>query len=123
MGGRYAETGGGVRREWDVERIWALARELPVEEIPVEQIVGLDQITWFSPDGDRPTVRSVAAHARRILACDLSYPVILTEDGRVFDGMHRVARHLVEGRETIRVQRFPTNPEPDRVIPIDGTSV
>ena len=117
--GMYAESGHGMRREWDVERIWALAAELPIEEIPVEDITGLDQVTWFSPGGDQPTVRSVAKHAQRIFACDLSYPVILTEDGRVFDGMHRVARHLVDGRATIRVQRFPVNPEPDRVIRLD----
>lgn len=121
MGGRYAESGGGIRREWDIERIWALARELPVEEIPIEQIVGLDQVTWFSPDGDQPTVRTIAKHARRILACDLSYPVILTEDGRVFDGMHRIARHFVDGRETIRAQRFAVNPEPERVIRLEVT--
>lgn len=113
--GIYAETGGGIRREWDVARIWALAAALPIEEIPVEDIVGIDQVTWYGPT-DPPTIRSIAIHARRIMACDLSYPVILTEDGRVFDGMHRVARHLADGRATIRVQRFPVNPAPDRVI-------
>ncbi len=115
MAGIYAQSGGGIRLEWDVERIWALARELPVEEVPLERIVGLDQVTWFTPER-RPTVRSVAMHAKRIVECDLTYPVILTEDWRVFDGMHRVARHLLEGRATIRVQRFAENPPPDRTI-------
>lgn len=119
MAGMYAEQGGGIRREWDVERLWKLAEELPVEEIAIEEIIGLDQVTWFSPD-QRPTVRSVAMHARRIMNCDLSYPVILTDDGRVFDGMHRVARHLIDERETIQVKRFPVNPDPDRTLTVDS---
>lgn len=121
MAGKYAETGDNIRREWDVERIWALAADLPVEEVPIESISGLDAVTWFG--GDRqPTVRSVAMHARRILNCDLSYPVILTDDGRVFDGMHRVARQLLDGAETIRVQRFPTNPPPCRTVVLEPPS-
>ena len=76
--------------------------------------MGLDQVTWFTPE-QRPTVRSVAAHAKRIVDCDLAYPPILTEDWRVFDGMHRIARHLMEGKTRIRVVRFESNPEPDRI--------
>jgi DNA-binding protein VF530 len=109
---RYVETGGGQRATWYVERIWELAESLEVQQVDIERIVGLDQVTWFTPENP-PTVRSVAEHAKRILECDLSYPVILTEDWRVFDGMHRIARHLMEGKTGIRVVRFETNPEPD----------
>jgi len=112
MNRRYVESGGGRRATWDVERIWELAESLEVQEVAIEQIVGLDQVTWFNPT-QQPTVRSVAAHAKRILECDLSFPPILTEDWRVFDGMHRIARHLLEGKTRIRVVRFETNPEPD----------
>lgn len=114
----YAETGGGIRREWDVERLWKLAETLEVEEIPIESISGLDQVTWFGPN-DLPTVRAIAKHARRIFNCDLSYPAILTEDMRVFDGMHRIARQWMDGCETIKVKRFKKNPEPDRVITLE----
>ena len=112
MAGRYAQTRSGVRTVWNVERIWALAEELPAVEVDIEQIRGLDEVTWFS-DLSQPTTRAVVEHCRRILQCDLSYPVILTEDWCVFDGMHRVARHLLDGKRRIVVKRFPTNPEPD----------
>lgn len=112
MAGRYIQSGGGQRAIWEVERIWKLAEDLEVQEIDIEKIVGLDQVTWFTPT-EQPTVRSVAGHAKRILDCDLTYPVILTEDWRVFDGMHRIARHLMEGKTRIRVVRFTTNPAPD----------
>jgi hypothetical protein len=39
--------------------------------------------------------------------------VILGPDGRVMDGMHRIARALLEGRTTITAARFPVVPAPD----------
>jgi hypothetical protein len=33
--------------------------------------------------------------------------------GRVMDGMHRIARALLEGEPTIRAVRFDVHPEPD----------
>ena len=46
---------------------------------------------------------------------DLSYPIILDQDGRVMDGMHRVCRAVREGIDRISAVRFATNPEPDFV--------
>jgi len=34
-------------------------------------------------------------------------------DGRVMDGMHRVCKALLEGRETIAALQFELDPEPD----------
>ncbi len=111
MAGRYVQIDNGYRRMWKVERLWELAEELPTIEIALEEIVGLDQVTWFS-DTQRPTIRSIVGHCQRILNCNLSYPVILTEDNRVFDGMHRAARHLLDGKDKIQVKRFEKNPPP-----------
>jgi hypothetical protein len=112
---RYCEGNDTLRHIWDVERIWKLAEELEPVEIPIEQIVGIDAVTWFHEDGDQPTIRSIADHAKRIVEADMSFPPILTEDFRVFDGMHRIARHLMEGRPTIVVKKFAQNPEPDLI--------
>lgn len=113
--GIYAQSDATQRHEWDVERIWRLAEDLPVIEIPIESIVGLDAVTWFS-ETQLPTIRAIVGHAARMRDADLSYPPILTADGRVFDGMHRIARHLLDGHSQIRVKRFAQNPPPDRVI-------
>jgi len=112
---RYAESDRYTRHVWNINRIWKLAESLDAIEIPVEDIVGLDSVTWFSPDGDKPTIRKIAEHARRIMEADILYPPILTQDNRVFDGMHRIARHLMQGSKTILVKKFTQNPEPDMV--------
>jgi hypothetical protein len=97
---------------WDVDRLVELADGLPAEEVAVAQIDELDAPYWFDP-GPEPTVRAVVEHARLIHEVDPRYPIILGPDGRVMDGMHRVARALLEGRSTITAVRLPTLPPPD----------
>lgn len=41
------------------------------------------------------------------------HPVILGAEGRVMDGMHRIARAILEGRSTIKAVQFVIEPEPD----------
>lgn len=106
----------GVRRIWRVERLWALATALPVEEVPLASLAHyLDRDCWFG--GRSVTTRSVAEHARKIYTCDLSYPIILNAQGGLMDGTHRLARAWIEGRPTIRAVRFPATPEPDETVP------
>lgn len=98
---------------WDVDRLIELSSDLPVEEVELSDIEEIDTVYWFDDAEERPTVRKVAEHARLIHEVDLSYPIILGVDGRVMDGMHRIARALLEGRSTIPAVRFEVHPEPD----------
>jgi hypothetical protein len=97
---------------WDVERLISIAGSLPVEVVEVADIREIDSEYWFD-DWQRPTVRKVVEHIRLVLRVDPSYPIILGPDGRVMDGMHRVARALLEGQPTIAAVRLPVIPDPD----------
>ena len=44
---------------------------------------------------------------------DMSFPIILSSDGRVMDGMHRVAKAVLKEYETIEAVKFSLDPEPD----------
>jgi hypothetical protein len=46
---------------------------------------------------------------------DDRYPIILSSNGRIMDGMHRVLKALMLGESHIRAVRFLTDPEPDFV--------
>ena len=46
---------------------------------------------------------------------DMSYPIIMDDEGFIMDGWHRVAKALLEGRETIKAVRFENTPAPDYV--------
>jgi len=97
---------------WDVDRVIALATVLPVEPVRLAEISEVDSVYWFD-DRHRPTVRSVVDHCRLIRDVDFTYPVVLGPDGRVMDGMHRIAKALLEGASVIDAVRFPELPPPD----------
>ena len=100
---------------WDVDRLVELAAALKSIEVPLSSIRELDEPFWYGLEGDTPTCRSVAQHARLISETDLQFPVILSSSGRVMDGMHRICRAFIEGRETITAFRFEKDPEPDYI--------
>ena len=98
---------------WDVERLILLSADFPIREVPLETITDVDTDYWFDGSGEVATVRKVVEHIRLIQEVDASYPIILGVDGRLMDGMHRVARALLEGRSTIAAVKFEYQPEPD----------
>ena len=112
---------------WDVDRLVALTRDFPRVEVPLSLIRELDEPFWFGHD-DVPTCRAIVEHARLIEATDLSYPIILSSDGRVMDGMHRVCKAVLLGHSTITAVRFTTDPAPDYTdvhpddLPYDASS-
>ncbi|NNE47146.1 MAG: hypothetical protein HKN37_10845 [Rhodothermales bacterium] len=98
---------------WDVHRLVELSRNLPRKQVPVDGIRELDENYWFQTDGSVPTCRAVAEHARLIQETDLRHPVILSADGRIMDGMHRVAKAFIQGDATVNAVQFMEDPEPD----------
>ena len=98
---------------WDVARLIRLSAGLPVTDVPLASITEIDTVYWFDGAAEQPTVRKVVEHARRIAAADPGHPVILGPDGRVMDGMHRIARRLLDGHTTVRARQFPVLPDPD----------
>jgi hypothetical protein len=97
---------------WDVDRLLALAEALPAEALPVEEVREVETTYWFD-HGDQPTVRAVVEHMRLVDDADLRYAIIVDPNGLVMDGMHRVAKALLLGQQTIDAKRLPSLPTPD----------
>jgi hypothetical protein len=83
--------------------------------VPLSAIHELDEPYWSGSPGQKLTCRRVVDHARLMLDCDFEFPIILSSDGRVMDGMHRVCKALLEGRTEIEAVRFVRDPEPDYI--------
>jgi hypothetical protein len=109
-------AGRGRIDAWDVDRLIRLAADLPAAEVALGDLPKVDEYS-FDKLG-RPTVRTVEEHFRRMSDMDPSDPVILEPGRRVMDGMHRVARALLEGRMAIRVMAWRCA---DRVIHPKGS--
>ena len=100
---------------WYTERLWQLVRELPIKTVSLSAIAEFDQDCWFSATTP-PTCRNVAIHAKRIYAADLAYPIILSAEGYLMDGGHRLAKAWLMGLTEIQAVQFAEDPEPDYIV-------
>jgi hypothetical protein len=100
---------------WDVDKLIEKSRGFSPIDVKLDQIKELDENFWYNGPNAVPTCRSIVDHVRLISEANLNYPIILSEDGRVMDGMHRVARALLLGLLEIGAVRFPRDPDPDYV--------
>src|SRR5262245_56335327 len=97
-----------------MQQLWEMAEKLPVKKVRVSELNALDDVRWFGgPMNVRPTCRAVAEHARDIQQADFRFPIILSPDGVVLDGMHRLCKAFLEGREEIDAVQLPVMP-PER---------
>jgi hypothetical protein len=101
---------------WYTTRLWELSRELPVRTVNIADIAEFDQNCWFGPT-HAPTCREVAEHAKLIWDADLSYPIILSANGGLMDGGHRLAKAWLNGSTEIQAVQFAVDPEPDCILP------
>ncbi|WP_436899360.1 hypothetical protein [Acinetobacter gyllenbergii] len=96
---------------WDVHHLLELTKNLTPKTVLLADIQELNEAYWF-PD-QYPTTQQIIEHFQLIQDADLSYPIILCAQGRVMDGMHRVAKaSLLQHTEILAVQ-FEQTPEPD----------
>ncbi|MET4575747.1 hypothetical protein [Ottowia thiooxydans] len=113
----HFRPGSSGLRAWDVHKLIRLAQEqnLPLLEVPLSEIRELDEPYWFEHEGTPPTPRAIVEHIKLMDGCQLDWPIILSSDGRLMDGMHRVAQALREGRTHIQAVRFLEDPAPHYV--------
>ncbi|AXQ21310.1 hypothetical protein BEN71_04045 [Acinetobacter wuhouensis] len=96
---------------WDVHRLVELSQNFPTIEIPLTEIRELNESYWF-PD-THPTTQEIIDHIQLVQDADLKYPIIVCAEGRVMDGMHRVAKAKLQGQLTIQAVKFEVTPQPD----------
>lgn len=109
----YFQTSDQGLLAWDVDRLVALTKHLPRLQVQLTNIRELDEA--FHSDNEPSTWRAIVEHVRLMNKADLNFPIILSAEGRVMDGMHRVAKAVLLGHTTIEAVQFAHDPEPDYV--------
>lgn len=98
---------------WDVDRLVESSKKITPHQVSLNEIKELSENYWLGGKGDNPTCRSIVEHFKSITGIDLIFPIILSSNGRVMEGMHRVCKAFMEGNKTITVVQFKHDPEPD----------
>jgi hypothetical protein len=91
-------------RKYDIHAAILASQKLEIKETLLSELY----IAYCAPCQDN--FRSFVAHCRMVREADLSYPIIMNQDGSIIDGRHRVARAILEGHQTIKTRRFPVDP-------------
>ncbi|GAB5491590.1 MAG: chromosome partitioning protein ParB [Phototrophicaceae bacterium] len=118
----YVESDGENYYYWKARTLWKLAETMPIETIM------LDSFDWESDNfecnafSEQPLWREVGDQAKRIINADLQYPIVLSDEGNIMDGMHRVLKCYVFGVPSIQAVRFIENPPPDEIVPISNNA-
>lgn len=100
---------------WRVERLVAESESLEKFEVDVDDLLNrLGNSTWFGPN-ENPTINAILSHVQRAMSADLSYPLILSADGKIMDGSHRLFAASLKGIKKISVVQFSIDPEPDHI--------
>ena len=94
-------------QHFSIARLITLSAKFEVMEIPINH---LNVYQLYK----NLTLRDMVKHMRAVNDADLSYPIILDEDGELMDGRHRIMKALLTECKTIKAVRFDENPTPCR---------
>lgn len=94
--------------EWSVARLIELSKDFPVLIIPLDHLNVCDRYSNLR-------LRDMVMHMVAVNNADLSFPIILDEDGELMDGRHRLMKAMLLGEKEIKAVRFDENPRPCRV--------
>lgn len=70
--------------------------------------IALNETIW-----SKMTMYDVITHFRRCKHADLQYPIIMSEEGWILDGWHRIVKSIINDIRYIKAVRFKKNPEFD----------
>ncbi|MFA6287113.1 MAG: hypothetical protein WC661_06965 [Opitutaceae bacterium] len=109
---------GNPLKIWDVPTLWELAKDIPVLSVRIDTLGELDRVAWYGADqhSGRLTVRQFVDHAKRIEHANLAEPILLSSEGKLLDGFHRIAKAFMIGQTHVLAKRFDVDPAPIRNV-------
>lgn len=93
---------------WYISNLIVYADKLEPFDLPLCSLC-LGNSCWRPIDN----VFKFAIKMKRVLDANLDYPIILSDEGYIMDGHHRIVKALIENRPTIKAVRFDKNPKYD----------
>ena len=101
-------------RQWELKDIWESSKSLKVEKIKVNELWDSRYTkAWcWQQEGEEINNLFFLHHMKRVLNADLTYPIVLSEENLIFDGVHRLMKAKHVGLDYIECVRFKKDPDP-----------
>ena len=113
--GKFCMKINGERNTWFIQSLVKATASLPIVDIELADLDEyLDDNAWFH-GGNEPTIRAFIQHYRRTEQADLNYPIIISPQLGVLDGLHRMAKAHMIGLSSIRAVILAELPAPDYI--------
>ena len=93
---------------WSVAKLIDDCKDLTPFDAPLASL-DLSYIIWKGAD-----MTSLAFHCKKVNNADLTKPIIISWDGCIADGRHRIIKALMLGKRTIKAVRMTWRPTPCR---------
>lgn len=97
---------------WDVDRLIEITQNFEVMMVNVIQLLEINKFHCYQGD-IFPTVKSIFDHMKLVNEASLDYPIIISAEGKIMDGMHRVGKAYILNNEFIKAVKFKITPQPD----------
>jgi hypothetical protein len=96
---------------WEVDTLINLVNGKESISVSVDSLPEFSPKSWINHPArfSSITVGWIMEHSQRILDADLYYPIILTPDGKIADGIHRLAKARWLGLSHINAVVLPNN--------------
>lgn len=96
----------GTGNKWSVAMLIDDAKDLEPFDLPLAGM-NLSDVIWVGCN-----IHDLAFHCKKMNEADLKIPIILSWEGQIADGRHRIIKALMLGRRTIKAVRMTWKPTP-----------
>lgn len=124
---RQIETTQVNGKIYEIDKLRDCAETLPTVEVPLDTVrgaVGEGHVYWIDRNGEplapyqiiqdwetAQTNEAWADHVASIKRANLDDPIWSTPEGRIFDGVHRLTRAVIDNAPMVKVKVFESLPE------------
>lgn len=100
------------KRTWELNKIWRLSEPLQIKKIKVSKLWDDRYAKAWCWQHENETINNefFLEHMQRIINADLNYPIILSEEQLIFDGVHRLVKAKFLNLEYINYVQFEKDP-------------
>lgn len=99
---------------WDVDNLIEATKNFNIVKVCILDLLERNKFHW-NQGHNILTTQSIFNHMKLVEDCSLDYPIILSAEGIIMDGMHRVDKAYIQNKLEINAVQFDITPSPDYI--------